>query len=140
MPEVFLISEPLLTEEIVDGPRAGCMKVMRDLGISVNGETCIIPAGFTTDYTSWPSFLPRPRWSRMIIAGVCHDYFFKYDRFCEDGRQLSYWQCNKLWRLISGAGDNRKTSLGFVWRWLGWAGLTVGSWPTWRKYRAMDNG
>ena len=135
MAEVFLISEPLLTEEIVDGPRAGCMKIMRDLVLSVNGEACIIPADFDTDYTSWPSFLPRPRWSRMIVAGVCHDYFYRYARLGKNGRQLGYSESNKLWRIIAGAGHNNKMSLGFAWRWLGWSGLAAGGWIQWKKYR-----
>ena len=111
--------------------------LLRDLNLSLNDEPICIPAGFDTDYSSWPRCLPGPSYERIDIAGIVHDYAFRFGTLGEDGRKLSYLEANRIWFQIARAGVEQ-TRLAWVWAWLGRIGLAVGAWPTWLRYRWAD--
>lgn len=139
MSEVKILKPgPLWVERLHDGRR----KLLRDFSIELcEGEACeiiLIPGGFTTDYSSWPRCLPGPNYSRIDIAGIVHDYCFRYATLGLDGHPVTYVGANRYWYRIARAGCD-ETRVGWLWAWAGRIGLFLGAWPVWRRYRAQDS-
>lgn len=135
--KVTLVSPSLLTEAIIYGVDAGKRRLMRDLVICIDGETMVFPEGEITDYSSWPSLLPSPGWQKMDVAGVAHDYFYRYGRTGRNGRKIGYNEANYLWMVIARAGQSRKNRLSGFWAAIGYTGLQLGGWIKWLQYRKM---
>jgi hypothetical protein len=110
---------PLRTERLPDGRR----RLLRDLVLEVEGLTHRIPAGTVTDYSSWPA-LPGPRWSKIDLAGVLHDWLYQTGSF-------SRREADRLWRIVARAGESHATRLG---AWTGWVGLRLFGGFAWRRH------
>jgi hypothetical protein len=123
----------LQVERLPDGRR----RLLRDLNLRLGGEEISIPAGFDTDYSSWPRFLPGPNYSKIDVAGIVHDFIFRYGWLGVEGRDVSYIEANRIWYEIAKSGDDW-TKCPLVWALLGRAGLFLGSWPVWLRYRMAD--
>ena len=92
--------------------------------------TVIVPAGFKTDFAS----VPRALWNILPPVGkydagaVCHDLLYREGAF--NGRAIERGEADNVLReamevcCVSG-----------VQRWLIYAGLRVGGWVVWRRYR-----
>ena len=130
---IEIVSKPLLIERLETGRR----KLVRDFVIWIDDELVTIPAGFDTDFSSWPRFIPGPRYDKIDLAGVAHDYCFKYGTLGYGGRKIGYMESNRIWYRIARAGSE-ETRLNIAWAWMGWVGLSVGSWYTWLKYRKKN--
>ena len=122
---------PLQVERLANGRR----KLLRDLCVLIDDELFKVPHGFVTDFSSWPRWLPGPRFERVDVAGCLHDYAFMFARHGEGGRPIGYWEANRIWRMVARSGD---CHVGWLGGSLGWAGLTVGSWWMWWKYRRVE--
>ncbi|HUW12298.1 MAG TPA: DUF1353 domain-containing protein [Anaerolineae bacterium] len=112
--------------------------LLRDLNLLLNDEPITIPAGFDTDYSSWPRWLPGPNYQRIDLAGIVHDYAFRYATLGEEGRSLTYLEANRVWFQIARAGTD-ESRCPWLWAWAGRLGLAVGAWPTWICYRRQDD-
>lgn len=122
----------------------GCLQVerlpsgrrflLRDLNMTLDGEPFTIPAGFDTDYSSWPRFLPGPNYQKIDVCGVVHDYCFRFATLGEDGRAVTYVESNRIWYRIARAGTP-ETRCPWAWAWLGRIGLFLGGWVTWARFR-----
>ena len=84
----------LQTEQLADGRR----RLLRDLVLEIDGRSLTIPSGFVTDYSSWPRWLPGPRWSKIDTAGVAHDFLFKTQAW--SGRLVTYREANRIWYTV----------------------------------------
>lgn len=116
------ISEPLLTVRLQNGKR----RLERDLVYLVEGHKITVPKGFATDYSSIPQmFSWLVRFDRVDMAGVVHDWLYQ-----SGGVTRKY--ADKVWRRIAQVGDHHANP---VQAWLGWAGVRLGGWLPWRKYR-----
>ena len=123
---------PLQVERLANGRR----KLLRDLCVLIDDdELFLVPHGFVTDFSSWPSLLPGPRFSRTDVAGCVHDFAFRYATFGSGGRPIGYWEANRLWVDVARSGESHVSWVGGA---LDWAGLTVGSWWMWWKYRRAE--
>lgn len=129
---IKIISKPLLVERLDDGRRI----LKRDLILEIDGKQVKIPNEFITDYSSWPRFLPGPSYDKIDIAGVVHDYCFRYGTLGKGGPKISYVESNRVWYRVARAGG--KASCSWMWAWVGRIGLFLGGWTTWLSYRAND--
>ena len=132
-PVVMLPPGPLQVERMPDGRRC----LLRDLALTINGEALTVPAGFVTDYSSWPRCLPGPSFKRIDVAGVAHDFLFKLGTWGYDGRDVGFIEANRVWFLVARAGQEGAAA-GWFWAWLGRVGLFLGSWPVWLRYRWVE--
>ena len=146
---IEIVSKPLLVERLETGRR----KLVRDFVLWID-EIVTIPAGFDTDFSSWPRFLPGPQYDKIDLAGVVHDYCCKYGTLGYGGRKIGYMESNRIWYRVARAGSKstwfnpvrkllglkvvKGTRLNIAWASLGWLGLIVGSWHTWNKYRKKN--
>lgn len=78
--------------------------------------------------------LPAPHWSRIDLAGVVHDALYAWGAWSPGGEPISRREADRVWRLVARSGEHRATWLS---AWRGWAGLRVGGWPTWWRYRRL---
>lgn len=103
-------------------------ELLEELEVTVDGIRIVIPAGFTSDFSSIPA-LPLARllinWRKVDLAGLVHDWLYK-------AGDLSRKQADQVWRKVARAGE---THAGPLAAWLGYLGLRVGGWVTWRRYR-----
>ena len=123
----------LQVERMPDGRR----KLLRPLILELDGEQIVIPSNFETDYSSWPRWLPGPNYSRVDLAGVVHDYCFKHATLGLGGREVGYVESNRVWYRIAKAGTSW-TKCPLLWALAGRAGLFVGAWWQWYRYRSQD--
>jgi len=147
-----MISEPLQTERMDDGRRLLLRDLIVGLGYvdpelvpfhdsksgaaglgprnSQYGTIIRVPTGFDTDYSSVPVLgrLVMGRWDRHDIAGVVHDWLYRV------GAPRS--SADTAWRTIATSGTRR---VGPVRGFLGWAGLRLGGWVSYRS-RARERG
>jgi len=114
-----VVGQPLQTERLPTGER----KLSRELVYNDDGESINVPAGFTTDYSSYPMVLLYflvpvllwlfglsplwgllllliPDWSRVDIAGILHDYGWRSD--------MGFMKSNNLWFKTAIRGDPRR--------------------------------
>lgn len=116
----------------------GRRRLLAPLRFEYRGKEYEIPEGFTTDYSSWPKWLPwGPRWDRIDLAGIIHDWLWKHAHWPEDEARVGYWKGNKVWYDVARAGDG-ETSAGPFWSVVGYAGLTLGGWWSWARYRLTE--
>lgn len=117
-----LIGKPLQTERLDNGRR----RLLRDLVVEVAGKDYTVPAGTETDFSTIPWFgRTLVHWSKVDVAGVVHDWL--YQTGCV-GRA----RADTVWRLVALAGEHHAN--GFQ-AWVGWAGLRIGGWYAWDRYR-----
>lgn len=128
---VELASGPLRVERMNDGRR----RLLRRLDLLIGDELLSIPRDFITDYSSWPRLLPGPRFSRIDVAGIAHDFLFQLGTWGYEGRPVTFIEANRVWYHVARAGSNPAARAGFLSAWIGRAGLFVGSWPVWLRYR-----
>lgn len=123
----------LQVERLPNGRR----KLLRPLMVEVDGDIIVVPTGFVTDYSSWPRFLPGPRFSKIDVAGVVHDALFRWGRIGEskDARKVGYVEANRIWYKVARAGSHDDAKASWLGAWLGRAGLFCGAWVTWMRYR-----
>ena len=139
-----LISGSLQTERLGNGKR----RLLRDLVVEVDGERITVPADFVTDYSSIPrallivvlvavavsfqfgpvfflTLLLIPRFPRVDIAGVVHDYGY------QQGGSKWYW--DRTWRELAMAGEHRAWA---IQAWSNWfVGLVLFGWFSWWSHR-----
>ena len=95
----------------------------------LNG-TVIVPAGFRTDFAS----IPRGLWNILPPVGkydagaVCHDLLYREGAF--NGRAIDRADADNVLREAM-----EVCGVGRAQRWLIYAGLRVGGWVVWRRYR-----
>lgn len=122
----------LQVERLPNGRR----RLLRDLKMRIGQQHITVPEGFVTDYSSWPRFLPGPKFSKIDLAGVVHDALFKWGGWTPEGKPpIGYTEANRVWYEVAKAGeygDAKATTLG---AWIGRIGLWMGAWPTWLRYR-----
>lgn len=99
----------------------------------VDGRELVIPAGATTDFSSvpWAVAWMADR-EKHDLAGIVHDFLFRFGTWGEDGAAVTRAQADRIWRLVGQAGE---TSLNGLQAWVMWVGLRLGSWVPWRRYR-----
>lgn len=114
-----LVGKPLQVERSTKGQRV----TLRDLSYCWRGEVFKVPAGFTTDYSSYPlaflyflvpvliwffdasplwgwTLLLIPHWSRVDLAGIFHDWAWR-------SGAMSFMKANLLWLHIATSGAHR---------------------------------
>lgn len=140
-----LKSQPLQTQRLTDGKR----ELTRELVVEVDGEQIVVEKGFVTDFSSYPmmafvgiltlfaAIFPNgwlafpllflvPKYSKVDIAGVVHDYFYQ-----RGGK--SKYAADKIWYQLAMAGDHRANFFqAFAGRWVG---LFVFGWGMWWHHR-----
>lgn len=106
--------------------KTGDNVVDRPFFIIADGLLIEIPTGFPTDFSSYPPFsrsIVAPK--RVDLAGAVHDKLYWSE-------EVSRRRADKIWRMIAIHGDVRANLLQ---GWASWAGLRLGGWNQWRKYR-----
>ena len=122
----ILLLSPLIVKRLPDGRR----ELLYSLVIEIDGVKFTVPSGTVTDYSSIPQpFAWLMRWSRVDIAGVVHDYLYQTGL-------LSRKEADHIWRQVARAGQTRANA---VQAWLGYAGLRIGGWVTWNRYRTTKS-
>lgn len=98
--------------------------------------TVVVPVGTPTDFAS----IPRPLWPALPPTGpygpaaVLHDFMFRTGRWSPDGPRCSMRDANRVLHLAM-------VDLRCVPKWQRMAvdaGVFVGGWVQWRKYRNRD--
>src|SRR5262245_43933742 len=98
---------------------------------AVLGGVLTVPAGFPTDFAS----IPRGLWTILPPVGkydagaVCHDKLYRDGAF--GGRSIARGVADRMLHeamVVSGVGR--------VQRYLIYAGLRIGGWVVWRRYRS----
>ncbi len=125
MPKSCVIGDPLQVERLPNGRRV----LMRDLEVHVNEhrgwKPITVTKGFDTDYSSIPTLLSwGVRWSRVDIAGVVHDWLYRYG-------QISRKDADEVWWLVARRGESCANRLQ---AWLCWLALRGFGVSTWNKY------
>jgi len=104
----------------------------RKLGYRVIGLDVCAQAGTTTDFSSTPgvydAFVDH---SKVDYAGGIHDALYRTGALC-NGTRISRRKADKIWRKVAQHGE---WSANWAQAWLGWAGLRVGGWIPWGRYR-----
>ena len=119
------ISKPLQTERLANGRR----RLLRDLVVEVDGEQYTVPGGTETDFSTIPWFgRMLVHWSKVDIAGVVHDWLYQTG-------SSSRSHADTVWRVVALAGDHHANAFQ---AWVGWAGLRIGGWYAWDRYRHDD--
>ena len=119
------ICKPLQTERLANGRR----RLLRDLVVEVDGEHHTVPAGTETDFSTIPWFgRMLVHWSKVDIAGVVHDWLYQTG-------DTSRRRADVVWRRVALAGDHHANAFQ---AWAGWAGLRIGGWYAWDRYRRED--
>ncbi|NKB78200.1 MAG: hypothetical protein GKR96_14490 [Gammaproteobacteria bacterium] len=146
--------DPLQTVRLPDGRR----QLLEDLTITLDGEQITVPAGFKTDFSSYPRFLLLlllavvvyfidinyetvkyeyllfflilliPLFSRVDIAGVVHDYLYYVGSH-------SKWRADGIWYKVAISGDHHAFRLQAI---VSWMGLVTFGWVIWCKHRTRD--
>ena len=93
--------------------------------ITASGETITIPEGTRTDYASVPKALHAvlPPTGRYTYPAVLHDYLYRTGR-------VTRAEADKL--FLESMGVSRVSPQR---RWIMWAGVRLGGWAPWRRYR-----
>ncbi len=111
-------------------------KLTQELRLRIHGEIFTVPRGSVTDYSSVPWFARGlVRWDRVDLAGVAHDMAYKSGTHGLGGRPLSRREADRIWRIVAQAGQHHAN---FAQAWICWAGLRLGGWIVWRRYRRKD--
>lgn len=114
---------PLRTERLGSGNR----KLLRDLRVAVDGRVFVVPAGFESDFSSYPWFTRWiVRWSKVDVAGVVHDYLYAKGA-------CSRRYADRVWRVIAQAGEHRANA---VQAWSSWLGLRLFGWTRYSRRRS----
>ncbi len=114
----------------------GRRKLLRELRLRLNGELFVVPVGFVTDYSSVPWFARGlVRWDRVDLAGIAHDLAYKTGTLGLGGRPLGRREADRIWRHVARTGQHHAN---LAQAWVCWAGLRVGGWIVWRRYRKAD--
>ena len=93
--------------------------------VTADGDPITIPAGTLTHNASVPRILHAilPPTGRYTYPAVLHDYLYRTGR-------VSRSHADKLFLEAMGVAR-----VHLVRRWLMWAGVRVGGWAPWRRYR-----
>ena len=96
----------------------------------------LIPPGFDTNYSSWKGRWPGPDYSRIDVAGVDHDYIWRYGYLGAglDAEPVGFVEGNRWWWRIARAGTE-ETRCNAAWAAIGISGLMLGGWISWLAYR-----
>jgi len=87
-----------------------------------------VPEGFETDFSSIPAFARALyRFDSVDIAGCCHDLAYRTG--------VPRDVADRLWEIVATSGRRR---IGRVRGWLGKAGLRVGGWFAYNRYRRAE--
>jgi hypothetical protein len=110
----------------------------------VNGaERVIVPIGFVTDFASVPRLFWNvlPPTGKYGKAAVIHDYLYQY-RFIvkigplPDPAAVRLCERGEADRLLKEGME--VLGVGKVTRWVVYAGVRVGGWAAWQKYRKQE--
>ena len=152
--ESVLLSGPLQTKRLSDGRR----ELLRDLVVSTESGEITVPAGFKTDFSSYPRItlivllvllgvilevytalegesviflllLIIPRFSRVDVAGVVHDYLYYTG---EQPKLKADW----IWLHIATSGAHRAYWWQAIPSWF--FGLVLFGCFVWWKHRSND--
>ncbi len=116
---------PLSTTRLATGRRT----LNRDFVIDLERGEYMVPAGFPTDFSSYPWFSRLlVRFDRVDIAGVVHD------RLYYEGK-VTRAEADKIWRDVAMAGQHAANP---VQAWLSWFGLRLGGWWPWHQHRKRE--
>lgn len=118
----------LQTERLDSGRRV----LLRDLRIRINGLKLRIPAGFTTDFSSWPSRLPQPPLHATDHAGLAHDAAYRWGALAPGGKPITRREADRIWYVVARSGATRATWIGAM---VGYLGLRAFGWAAWRRCR-----
>ena len=119
------ISKALQTERLANGRR----RLLRDLVVEVDGEQYTVPVDTDTDFSTIPWFgRALVHWSKVDVAGVVHDWLYQTG-------YTSRAHADAVWRTVALAGDHHANAFQ---AWTAWAGLRVGGWYAWDRYRHHD--
>lgn len=110
------------------------------LGAANGLDVVKVPSGFVTDFASiprglWNLFPPIGRYGK---AAVLHDYLYQ-KRIVTDSRYL-----DGAWFVTRAEADHifleamQVLGVGFFTRYVIYAGVRVGGWLTWNKYRRAE--
>lgn len=107
-------------------------RLLRTLGYWVcSNEYCALK-GMLTDYSSTPRIYDAMvKTYKVKFAGVIHDALYQSGKDCT-GREIKRREADLVWREIAQHGED---SANKFQAYLGWIGLRLGGWVTWRKYR-----
>jgi hypothetical protein len=137
-----LISPQPLEQRRKDGRRILQAPVVVDLGVTMPGlwgcdgvsvsevglrTVVTVPKGFDTDWSSIPipALLIMGDSTRYDIAGIVHDWLYRVG--------APRRESDRAWRLIARSGAQHVSAVrGF----LGWAGLRIGGWVSYRRLAA----
>lgn len=115
----------LWTIRLPDGRR----RLAQSITVTVLDRSVTVPKGAVTDYSSIPSFASWiVRWSKVDVAGVVHDWIYRYpDGFTR--RQADY-----IWYDLALRGGANVLQAGLCY-----LGLRVGGWAPWRRLRKQTS-
>jgi len=112
---------PLRTQRLDDGRRV----LLADFSVEVYGMVINVPAGTETDYSSIPSLASWiVRWSKVDIAGVVHDWLYRYPL------DLTRKEIDHIWYLLALQGGATETQARLCY-----LGLRIGGWKPWLRLR-----
>lgn len=102
-----------------------------------------VEPGFITDFASVPRIFWNilPPWGKYGEAAVIHDHLYRTLGEVESleskngKKHLTRWQCDLVFRRAM-------KDLGVAaWkRWVMWAGVRIGGWIPWHKYKRAHHG
>ena len=118
----------------------GLERLLRPFNLEIDGELFVCPEGLKHDGSSWPRWAWGPRQRRIKRAGIVHDCACQLGTFgaAPGARKISYIEANRLWYQVARSGGHKNVRAGPFWAWVGRAGLLVGCWPTWMRYRRVE--
>ena len=119
--------EPML--ENVDVLRHGSkvrVRLNKPKLYEIDGRTFMVPRGFITDFASVPRGLwnTLPPWGEYAEAAVLHDWLYRNPGI------VTRKEADLIFRKLM-----KQHGVGFLKRWVMWAGLRVGGGRAYRKAR-----
>ncbi len=125
--ESDVLNQALQTERLSDGRR----KLLREFNLKIDDEFFAIEKDFETDYSSIPWFGRFVvHWSKVDIAGVIHDWLYKFGKI--DGTAITRSYADRVWRKTAKSGSHHANG---VQAWICWISLRLFGFIVWRRYR-----
>jgi hypothetical protein len=93
--------------------------------VTADGDPITVPAGARTDYASVPRLLHAilPPTGRYTYPAVVHDHLYR-------AGNVSRAHADRIFLEAM-----REVRVSLLQRWVMWAGVRVGGWVPWRRYR-----
>lgn len=140
MAEPVWLGLPLQVEQVVTADQARLLvQLLRLLSFRVRLDgvtwTATAPAGWVTDLTSWPWWLPGRREGRHTPASIVHDRLYADGHAWMDGRRvaISRAQADRMYALAAAS-----LGVGRVYRWMLHRAVRLGGGGPWRRARVAE--